>query len=79
MERYYACLICIAKGDWNCGNIVCSTCRYKHTTTHQHCMKEYRLKKSQDTCDMCNGSMIDINNEQTLKQKIEELTSCCKK
>lgn len=71
MEHYYACLICIAKGDWNCGNIICSTCRYKHTPTHQNYIKEYKLNKSRDTCDICNGSMINNNNEQKLKQKTE--------
>ena len=81
MERYFACLICITKGDWDCGNIICSMCRYKHTITHQHCMKEYYLKKSQNKCDMCNGTISNINKKEQIQneENLENLekTKCC--
>ena len=84
MERYYACLICIANGSWDCGNIVCSTCRFKHTIEHQYCMKEYYLKKSPNTCDMCNGSITNINKKEQVQNhenhenhEKQEISTCC--
>ncbi len=78
MERYYACLICITEGSWDCGNIVCSKCRFKHTIKHQHCMKEYFLDKTKNICDMCNGSITYINkNEQPQNQENQKILICC--
>lgn len=54
MENYYACLICIAKGDWNYDFVVCMRCRLTHTIKHQHCMKEFQIEKLPNKCYMCN-------------------------
>ena len=84
MERYYGCLICITEGNWDCGNIICSKCRFKHTIEHQHYMKEYFLNKTKNTCDMCNGRITNINKKEQLlnhenheNHEKQEIPMCC--